>query len=114
MILTIADEYVAIGHNGHALESFELRIARAPGAEGLQETAIGIEDLYAIVARVGHKDIALIIHSDTTRRKYIYSISIYSNYSIEYSPWKLELAIVGAFAAHRGQHLAIHIEYLRH
>lgn len=35
MILTIADEYVAIGHNGHALESFELRIARAPGAEGL-------------------------------------------------------------------------------
>lgn len=34
--------------------------------------------------------------------------------SFDYSPWKLELAIVGAFAAHRGQHFAIHIEYLRH
>lgn len=44
----------------------------------------------------------------------VYIIMFSGNYSFDYVPWKLELAIVGAFAAHRGQHFAIHIEYLRH
>lgn len=35
MILAIAYQNIAIGHNGHALESFELRVTGAPRAEGL-------------------------------------------------------------------------------
>lgn len=71
MILTIANEYIAVRHNGHALQSFELRITGAPGAESLQKTAIGIEDLYAIIARISHKDIALIVHRDAAIDKNI-------------------------------------------
>lgn len=65
MILAIAHQNVAVRHDGHALQSFELRVAGAPGAEGLQEAAIRIEDLYAIVARIGHENISQIVHSHT-------------------------------------------------
>lgn len=68
MIFAIAHQDISIGHYGHALESFELRIARAPGAEGLQEAAVRIEDLYAIIARIGHEYIALIVHGHTAGR----------------------------------------------
>lgn len=69
MIFTIAYQNIAIRHNGHALEPFELRVTGAPGAESLQETAIRIEDLYAIIARIGNKYIALIIHSHAAKKK---------------------------------------------
>jgi len=49
VVLAIADQDVAVRHDGHALESFELRVAGAPGTEGLQEAAVRIEDLNAAV-----------------------------------------------------------------
>jgi len=115
VILAIADQDVAVRHDGHALESFELRVAGAPGAEGLQEAAVRIEDLNAVVARIGHEYVALIVHGHTAGKKQIprvNTLSIKTSHSI-CSPWKLELAVVGTLAAHCGQDLAVHVENLR-
>lgn len=65
MVLTVAHENVPVRHDGDSLEPLELGIARAPGAEGSQKAAIGMEDLDAVVARVGHTDVTLIIHRHT-------------------------------------------------
>lgn len=67
MVLAIAHQNVAVRHDGHALESFELRVAGAPRAEGLQEATIRIKDLYAIVARIGHENISQIVHSHSAK-----------------------------------------------
>jgi len=69
VILSIADQDIAVRHDGHTLESFELRVAGAPGTEGLQETAIRIEDLNAVIARIGHEYVALIVHGHTAVRE---------------------------------------------
>jgi hypothetical protein len=50
VVFTIAHEYVSIGHDCDALESFEFSIAGTPRAKGSQEAAIWMENLYAIVA----------------------------------------------------------------
>lgn len=73
MVLPIAHDDVPAAHDGDALQTLELAIAGAPGAEGTEERSVGVEDLDAIVAGVGYYDIALVINGDT--------------------PWELKLSI---------------------
>lgn len=68
VILAVADDDVAGGGDGDALEALELAVAAAPAAEGLEEGALWAEDLYAVVAGVGDDDVALIVHGDTARK----------------------------------------------
>lgn len=67
MILAVADDDVAGGGDGDSLKTFEFAVAAAPTAKGLEEGAIGAEDLYAIVAGVSDDDVALIVHRDAPR-----------------------------------------------
>lgn len=90
MIFVIADNNVACGGNGDALE--RVKLATASTADGFEEGALRTEDLYSVVAGVGDDNIALVIHSDATR--------------------KLELALVRALGAEERQHAAVDIEYL--
>lgn len=92
VILAVADDDVAGGGDGDALEALEFAVAAAPAAEGLEEGALRAEDLYAVVAGVGDDDVALIVHGD--------------------APRELELALLRALRAEGGQHAAVHVEYL--
>lgn len=67
MILAVADDDVASGRNGDALEAFKFAVAAAPATEGFQESTVGTEDLYAVIARVGNDDVALIVHGNAPR-----------------------------------------------
>lgn len=62
VVLSVADEDVAVGHDRHALEALELSLAGSPAAEGPEEGAVGVEDLDAVVAAVRHEDVALVVH----------------------------------------------------
>lgn len=61
MVLAITHQNIAIRHDGDAFESLELGIAGTPRAERTQEASIGMEDLYAIIARIGHAYVALVV-----------------------------------------------------
>ena len=65
MVFAIADDDVAVGLDGDAFESLELAVAGTPAAEGFHENAFRIEDLDAVVARIGHDDVALVVHGHT-------------------------------------------------
>lgn len=67
MIFPIANQNISIGHDGHALESFEFSIARSPRSERSQETAVRMENLYAIIARIGNAYESLVVHRHTTK-----------------------------------------------
>lgn len=92
MVLTVAHENVPVRHDGDSLEPLELGIARAPGAEGSQKAAIGMEDLDAVVARVGHADVTLIVHRHT--------------------PWEFKLTFLRAFPTECRQNATVDVEYL--
>lgn len=92
MVLAVADEDVARAGDGDALEALELSVARAPRAEGAQESAVRVEDLDAIVARVGYADVPLIVYS--------------------YTPRELKLPLLRALATEAGEHPSIDVEDL--
>jgi len=50
MILPVANQDVAVGHDRHSFEPFEFRRAGTPSSKGPQESAVGMEDLNAVVA----------------------------------------------------------------
>lgn len=81
MILAIADDNVAGGGDSDSLETFEFAVAAAPAAKGFEESAIGAEDLYAVIAGISNDDVALIVHGNT--------------------PWELKLALIRAFRTER-------------
>lgn len=66
MIFTIANQNVAIGHNSNTFKSLEFGITGTPWAESTQEASIRMEDLYAIVARIGHTNVALVINRNAS------------------------------------------------
>lgn len=92
VILAVADDDVAGGGDGDALETLELAVAAAPAAVGLEEGAVRTEDLYAIVAGIGDHDVALVVDGD--------------------APRELELTVVRALRAEGRQHAAVNVEYL--
>lgn len=92
MILAVADDDVAGGGDGDALEAFELAVAAAPAAVRLEEGTVRTEDLYAIVAGIGDDDVTLIVHGN--------------------APRELELPVVRALRAEGRQHAAVDVEYL--
>lgn len=69
VVLSVADEDVAVGHDRHTLQALELSLARSPAAEGPEEGAVGVEDLDAVVAAVRHEDVALVVHGHAPARK---------------------------------------------
>lgn len=62
MVFSVANYYVAVGHDCDAFESFEFCISWAPGTEGSQESAIGVEYLNPVVARIGYADVTLVVN----------------------------------------------------
>lgn len=66
MVLSIANQNVAVGHDRNALQPFEFGIAGAPRAERPQKAAVRMENLDAIVAGIGHADEALIVDGHAT------------------------------------------------
>lgn len=62
MVLTIAHQNIAIRHNGNPFEPLELGVAGTPRAKCTQETSIRMENLYAIIARIRHADVALVVN----------------------------------------------------
>lgn len=69
MVFPIAHQDVAVRHDRNALESLELGVARTPRAERAQEASVRVEDLDAVVTRVGDTDVALIVHRNAPREK---------------------------------------------
>lgn len=65
MIFSVAHQNMAIRHNGNAFEPLEFGIAGAPRAKCTQKASIRMEDLDAIIARIGHTDVALVINGHT-------------------------------------------------
>lgn len=82
VVLAIAYQNVSIRHNANALESFEFRTTRTPGAESLQESAVGAVNLYAIIACIGDYNITLIIHSDAPAKRCCKRISVLKIFTV--------------------------------
>lgn len=120
MIFSIADQYIAIRHDGDALKSFELWIARTPGSEGLQETAIRIEYLDAVVAWIGHEHVSLIVYCHATGIQHLSNqedmIGLQSDFCNIllgiYVPWKFKLTIFRTFGTEGREYFSIDVENL--
>lgn len=69
MVFPVAHEDVAVGHDGHPFQALELGITGAPGTERAQEASVRVEDLDAVVAGIGHADVALIVDRDASERE---------------------------------------------
>lgn len=82
MVFPVAHEDISVGHDGHSFQALELGITGAPGTERAQEASVRVEDLDAIIAGIGHTDVALVVNRDAS--------------------WELELPFVRAFATERG------------
>jgi hypothetical protein len=62
VVLSVAHQNVAVGHNCHSLQSLELPVPGAPASERSKERSVGVEDLDPVVARVPDADVSLIVH----------------------------------------------------
>lgn len=92
MILSIADQNVAVRHDCDALETLEFCVARAPGTKSSQKASIWMEDLDSVVPGIGHANIPKFVDSD--------------------APWELELSFLRAFASEARQNFSVDIEDL--
>lgn len=67
MVLSIAHQDIAVGHDCNSFESLEFAVIRTPAAESSQKAAIGMEDLNTVVARISDTNVPLIIDGHATR-----------------------------------------------
>lgn len=82
VILSVAHQYVAVGHHCHPLQPLELGIPGAPASERSKERSVWVKDLDPVVARVPDADVALVVHCHSSAKgnalKYFNSLTQHS------------------------------------
>ena len=66
MILPIGHQDVALRVDRDPLQTLELSFALTPPAEASQKGSVRVEDLDAVVAGIGDKDVALLVDGNSS------------------------------------------------